>query len=188
MRTRPTMNTTDKLIFGGVLAVIVGAIVVLAVWLYPSPRPPCCDTEAGSTLSNALREADAFYQSGSQSFSASVTKAFTSSVPWLGWTSGSCGVSASNCVSYHVYDANKHGDAQVLVLANPEVDGCRYNVEVEQTPTLPTITGDGAHQLDIEQAGVWYAKSDQAVCSATTPVAQSFHHWFTTYSSVNGSE
>ncbi|HVA75903.1 MAG TPA: hypothetical protein VNF71_15200 [Acidimicrobiales bacterium] len=83
------------------------------------------------------------------------------------------------------------------MLADLGLNACWYLLQVEQPltmvleppPRVLTIVGTGRHQLDVQQAGIYYARSQdgRTSCSATDPVAESFHRWFTTYSSVSAS-
>ena len=174
-----------------VVLLIIAILLAIAIPTFLGVTNSANDRSAQSNLTNALTEASALYQSGNQSFTTSVQSAFTASAPEFKWTTAACGSSPSNCVSYFVTDANTANDAQVLVLADRSngTNTCWYLAEVEQTPTLTTVTGAVSGDLDITQAGVYYAKATGPTCAGSDITGHTngwgaSAAWFGTYSSV----
>ena len=155
---------------------------------------------AQSNLTNALTEAKALYQV-TQSYSTNGqpfgAQGFTMLAPEFTWTTGSCGATPTNCISFHVMDVSTGRDAQGLAIAaySSESSTCWYAIDIESTPVvLPNdasafkSTSHGANASVM--AGSFYARSpvDSSPTSCNASLVLHAHHaaWADTYASAGG--
>ncbi len=157
------------------------------------------DSVAQSNLTNAVTEGMALYQvnqaygSGARAYGASD---FSAQAPEFNWTTGACGASPADCISFTILDVSASGDHQGMAVAAYSSTGtCWYDIDIESTPAR--ISGDpaaiwsvaGGGQNSSLAPGVWYATSpkgaSQTSCSASTVLHPSGHvAWGNTYSSA----
>jgi type IV pilus assembly protein PilA len=169
-----------------VVLLIIAILLAIAIPTFLGVTGSANDRAAQSNLTNALTEASALYQSGGQSFTTSVTQAFTSSAPEFQWTTGACNTNPSNCISFDVTFASSAGDAQVLLLAARSNNNstCWFLAEIEQNPSQTNATTIST-TMGLTTAGVWYAKSTTGQTSCTASTALGYTAWATSYSSVS---
>lgn len=99
---------------------------------------------AQSRLTKALTAAANLYKDDDRSFNGLTPAKLSSSARKFAWTTGGCGISPRNRISFYVTNADAAGDGQVLLLAgNSANNTCWYIAEVEVQPALETITGSG---------------------------------------------
>jgi type IV pilus assembly protein PilA len=182
-----------------VVLLIIAILLAIAIPTFLGVTSSANDRAAQSNLTNALTEASAVYQNSGQTFSNGVSALFTSSAPEFSWTSGGCGTSPQNCVSYDVFSvgtgSGTNADGNGLLLADrSNVGDCWYTLDILNAPSNPVVTGAAVHNLNETNAGAYYAHSSagtatNANCTASDPIADANgwganETWYTSYSSA----
>jgi type IV pilus assembly protein PilA len=154
-----------------VVLLIIAILLAIAIPTFLGVTNTAGDRAAQSNLTNALTEAKALYQvnqsytnsSGSGSYTSGQ---FQSQAPEFTWTqatatanSGQCATTASNCVSFAVFNVGATNDGQGLALAvtSSKTNTCWYAFDVETTPSASIFTGTGTGNF--ATAGTFYGKS-----------------------------
>jgi len=194
-----------------VVLLIIAILLAIAIPTFLGVTGSANDRSAQSTMTNAVTEAVAIYQT-SQTFPdpATITN-YTTPAPEYGWTTGSCSSSSSNCVSVAFTDAlssslTATNDYQGVVLAVMSKTGtCWWATNLQANPVAPTGTDThsfiqgavgaagsqdylvaGTNTL-IATAGTYYAKKLNATtCQASTALAHASpgFNWGTSYSNA----
>jgi type IV pilus assembly protein PilA len=164
-----------------VVLLIIAILLAIAIPTFLGVTNTAGDRAAQSNLTNALTEAKALYQVN-QSYTNSTgggytSGQFSSQAPEFTWTqststSGTCGSSNGNCVSFVVFNVSSANDGQGLALAtySAKTNTCWYTWDVEELPSSTIFTGSPTTGT-FPSAGTWYGKQITSSCKALNPTS-----------------
>jgi prepilin-type N-terminal cleavage/methylation domain-containing protein len=163
-----------------VVLLIIAILLAIAIPTFLGVTNTAGDRAAQSNLTNALTEAKALYevnQAYTGTNSAYTQAQFQSQAPEFTWTqststSGTCGSSNGNCVSFVVFNVSTTNDAQGLAIAtfSAKTNTCWYAWDVEEAPSSSIFTG-GTATGTFPSAGTWYGKQSTSSCKALNPTS-----------------
>jgi prepilin-type N-terminal cleavage/methylation domain-containing protein len=163
-----------------VVLLIIAILLAIAIPTFLGVTNTAGDRAAQSNLTNALTEAKALYevnQAYTGTNGAYTQAAFQSQAPEFTWTqstatTGTCGSSNGNCVSFVIFNVAATNDAQGLALAtySSKTNTCWYVWDVEELPSSSIFTGSPTTGT-FPSAGTWYGKQSTSSCKALNPTS-----------------